>query len=99
MDLCEFDFEIIHIKGKENVAADALSRISISDLKKIYENNVTMLPITRSMTKKLCAQNKKPEIDPVNHSAVTDQNSQIHVMEENENSFNKKAPFICICRQ
>lgn len=60
LDLCEFDFEIIHIKGKDNVAADALSRISIADLQKIYENNVTMLPVTtRSMSKKLCAQNNE----------------------------------------
>lgn len=49
LDLGEYDFEIEHIKGVDNVAADALSRIFISDLKKIYENEVTLLPImTRS---------------------------------------------------
>lgn len=39
MDLEEFDFEIEHIKGKENVVADALSRISIKDLFELYEEN------------------------------------------------------------
>lgn len=53
LDLEEYDFDIIHIKGKDNVAADALSRITMADLTKIYENTVTLLPITRSMTKKM----------------------------------------------
>lgn len=39
MDLEEFDFTIEYIKGKENVVADALSRISIQDLFKMYEEN------------------------------------------------------------
>lgn len=39
MDLEEFDFDIEYIKGKENVVADALSRISIKDLFKMYEEN------------------------------------------------------------
>lgn len=45
LDLEEFNFTVEHIPGKENVVADALSRISINDLKKIYENTVTMLTI------------------------------------------------------
>lgn len=53
LDLGEYDFEIEHIKGVDNVAADALSRISISDLERIYENEVTLLPVmTRSMHRK-----------------------------------------------
>lgn len=39
IDLEEFDFVIEHIKGKENVVADALSRISIKDLFQMYEEN------------------------------------------------------------
>lgn len=39
MDLEEFDFSIEHIKGIENVVADALSRISIKDLFQVYEQN------------------------------------------------------------
>lgn len=37
MDLEEYDFDIIYIKGKENVVADALSRISIRDFFQLYE--------------------------------------------------------------
>ena len=39
--LCEFDFEIKHIKGKENKVADALSR-------KVQEMHVTSLSIFQS---------------------------------------------------
>ena len=39
MDLSEYDFEIEHIKGKDNVAADALSRLHISSFKNLdYDN-------------------------------------------------------------
>lgn len=46
MDLETFNFTIVYIPGKLNVTADALSRITIDDLTKIYENNVTMLMTT-----------------------------------------------------
>lgn len=39
MDLEEYDFTIEYIKGRDNVVADALSRISIQDLFKMYEEN------------------------------------------------------------
>ena len=39
--LCEFDFEIKHIKGKENKVADALSR-------KVQEMHVASLSICQS---------------------------------------------------
>ena len=39
--LCEFDFEIKHIKGKENKSADALSR-------KVQEMHVAYLSIFQS---------------------------------------------------
>lgn len=49
LDLEEYDFEVVYIKGSTNVAADALSRITIEDLKLSYENTVTALPMmTRS---------------------------------------------------
>lgn len=50
LDLEEYNFDIVHISGKSNVVADALSRISIEDVKNIYEYNI--LAITRSMSRK-----------------------------------------------
>lgn len=49
LDLEEFNFTVEHIRGKDNVVADALSRVTIDDLK---ENLNSVLAIqTRSMTK------------------------------------------------
>lgn len=39
LDLEEYDFVIEYIKGIDNVTADALSRIEIADLRKIYDND------------------------------------------------------------
>ena len=44
LDLEEYDFDIMYIKGKNNVVADALSRIPVSDL--------SMLVTTRAQAKK-----------------------------------------------
>jgi len=49
LDLEEYDFDVIHISGKSNVVADALSRICIEDIRNMYEYEI--LAITRSMTK------------------------------------------------
>lgn len=40
LDLEEYDFEIVYISGKDNIIADALSRININDLKEIYKENL-----------------------------------------------------------
>lgn len=37
LDLEEYNYSISHISGKDNVVADALSRIEIEDLKNVYE--------------------------------------------------------------
>lgn len=52
LDLEEYDFEVEYIKGKNNVGADALSRITTSDLKEISNQSAKILAVTRSMTKK-----------------------------------------------
>lgn len=54
----EYNFEVIYKKGSENVVADALSRITISDLKEIkkkIDNNIFVT--TRSKTSKLNQDN------------------------------------------
>lgn len=68
LDLEEYKFEIIHIKGTENVIADALSRIHIDDLRDQYAHEI--LAITRAMTRKndsanetAQTQTKSDEID------------------------------------
>lgn len=52
LELEEYNFEIIHIRGKENVVADSLSRIHIDDLKNLTEIDSQILAITRSMSGK-----------------------------------------------
>lgn len=84
LDLEEFDFEIIYIKGKDNVVADALSRISIDELKELY-GNVSVFAITRSMTEK---QNKIP---PQN---VDIDCSNIKVYEDFATKFSRTKPNI-----
>lgn len=52
LELEEYDFDIIHIKGKDNIQADALSRIPFSEIRKMEEVNKEILVMTRSMSKK-----------------------------------------------
>lgn len=51
MELAEYDFWIEHIKGSDNVVADALSRIDFKDIKNIPEANAQVLAVTRSMAR------------------------------------------------
>lgn len=64
LELEEYDFEIQHIRGKENVIADALSRI---DFKKIRDNAVEVIDVvykmqTRSATRAQSGSNCQPEM-------------------------------------
>lgn len=51
LELEEYDFDILHIKGKDNIQADALSRIPFSEIKTMNENQEQILAITRSMAR------------------------------------------------
>lgn len=62
LELEEYDFEIQYIKGKDNAMADALSRITIQDLKDLY-GDVSILAITRSMSKSNDKSILNPETD------------------------------------
>lgn len=52
LDLEEHNFEIVHIKGKSNVVADALSRIHIDELKSVRKFTAQVFAVTRSQTRK-----------------------------------------------
>lgn len=49
LELEEYDFDIVHIKGVENIQADALSRIPFSTIKELSETGEKVT--TRSMMK------------------------------------------------
>lgn len=52
LELEEYNFEVVYIKGKDNVSADALSRVSIEELKDLNAYVYKILPVTtRSMTR------------------------------------------------
>lgn len=84
LDLEEYDFEIQYIKGKDNVIADALSRITINDLKDLY-GETSILAITRSMTK-----NDRNETIPKSNVEVNSQPAK--VFEDLKHGFSPKIP-------
>lgn len=85
LDLEEYDFEIQYIRGKDNVLADALSRITIEDLKDLYGEQ-QILAITRSMTKATVQnQSAQPKIDDMKCDDV-------RVFEDFNTGFSSKVP-------
>lgn len=52
LELEEYDFDIVYIKGKDNIQADALSRIPFSEIKNLTDDSKQVLAITRSMSRK-----------------------------------------------
>lgn len=59
LDLDEYDFEVVYIKGKENVVADALSRISSTDLRNLTETSSRVLVMTRAQKQKHISKEKE----------------------------------------
>lgn len=53
LDIEEYEFSVEYIKGKDNVIADALSRISINQFISIQETAQILRVQTRSTTNKL----------------------------------------------
>ena len=74
LDLEEYDFEIEYIKGEENVLADALSRLTITDLKEINVKSSQILAVTtRNMARKQhnILPNSNPDIPAVHKPGMT----------------------------
>lgn len=96
LELEEYDFIVQYIKGKDNVVADALSRISIDDLKELQiknetENENVVLAMTRSMMSKM--QNRNVQNESLNeHTKQKTLNEK--VIEIFNAPFNKKVPRI-----
>lgn len=65
----EYDYEIEYVKGRENVAADALSRLTITS-KELQEMNENICVMTRAQTRKL---NPVPSVDIVPTDDWSDQ--------------------------
>lgn len=88
LDLEEYNFDIIYIKGKDNVVADALSRISIDDLKAVFEENKSVLVLTRAQARKALNNDDKNSIPSTNEV------NKPKVYEEIGRNFDKKVPRI-----
>lgn len=51
LELCDYDLIIEYLKGRDNVVADALSRIDFQVYKDLLEANSQILALTRSKTR------------------------------------------------
>lgn len=89
LELEEYDFTIIHIKGKDNVVADALSRIKLSDIKSSFEESETVLVMTRAQTRNLNKNDKMPI--KINENDIC---KEPKIYEKGENEFDKSTPRI-----
>lgn len=81
LELEEYDFDVQHIRGKDNVIADALSRISLDSIREMTCENNQVLAITRSMTK------RKNESTSNNEQVI-----EPRVVEELTTTFDKNTP-------
>lgn len=97
LELSEFTFTVQHIKGKLNVVADALGRIHIDDIRTVSKrdsdlNELNVLAITRSMSRKLCTESQKSSVenDARGHVAPND----LIVAQEIIKNRNDKIPII-----
>lgn len=72
LDLGEFNFDVIYIAGKENVGADALSRIVITSEQ--LQNMQMLVVNTRSMQKTKSMQSTQVDTSITYQAAYTVEN-------------------------
>lgn len=90
LELEEYNFTVEYIKGKSNVVADALSRITFDEIKKTPIDPKTILVTTRSMTKK--SQKEKAIND--SKKLIENVNKDVMIYDQFDNVFDKTVPKI-----
>ena len=90
LELEEYTFDIEHIKGKDNVVADALSRISFEEIKDCHQNVAQISVTTRSMANQKDKQNKQQEDRKI------ESNTEYPKVYLEENVKNRKIPELII---
>jgi hypothetical protein len=78
LELAEYEFHVEYIKGKDNVQADALSRLSIDTLKRIPEECQILRVTTRAMS-----NNKEEKISKTQISDETLNNPRVVISADN----------------
>lgn len=82
IELEEYQFTIEYIKGKDNVVADALSRITIDELKQVRHNTAEIRVTTRSMTKEPIIKDSH-NVKEINDCDKTEKIAEIQCYEGN----------------
>lgn len=104
MELEDYDFEINYIPGSTNYAADALSRITIDDLKNMTEQTTILTMQTRSKTRQMKEKSRiEAQTTTENEGKIFDDmcftkqtprvSTQILINERNEMKVETKAIF------
>lgn len=77
----EYDFEIEYIKGKDNVLADALSRIIITsdELKNLHENSISVM--TRAQCRKNFSKQEDEQFSIVENNSTSKRPDQPKIVE------------------
>lgn len=87
LELEEYTFDIEYIKGKTNVVADALSRMSLDEIRECNQSTANIKVTTRSMTK------NKTQIQKQD---VTNDTEDLKIYEEKISILSRKTPKLII---